>query len=97
MATLPTSTFWSVRSSRSVCSLSPLNPSNTDTGSHSRVCEWLLPCRSDNEVMMSRHDGNNDRKQLVAGVRDFGKLSPDTVGGYQHAQRRWGQNGAPGR
>jgi hypothetical protein len=30
---------------------------------------------------MSMHDWNNYRKQLVAGVRDFGKLSPDTVGG----------------
>jgi hypothetical protein len=30
---------------------------------------------------MSMHDWNNDRKQLVVGVRDFGKLSPDAVGG----------------
>jgi AhpD family alkylhydroperoxidase len=31
---------------------------------------------------MSMHDWNNYRKQLVAGVGEIAKLSPDTVKGY---------------
>jgi AhpD family alkylhydroperoxidase len=31
---------------------------------------------------MHMHDWNNYRRQLVAAVGDFGKLSPDTIRGY---------------
>lgn len=31
---------------------------------------------------MAMHDWDNYRKQIVAGVGEFGKLSPDTVKGY---------------
>ena len=31
---------------------------------------------------MAMHDWNNYRSQIVAGVGEIGKLSPDTVKGY---------------
>jgi AhpD family alkylhydroperoxidase len=34
------------------------------------------------EIYMHMHDWNHYRKQLVAGVGSFGKLSPDTIKGY---------------
>jgi AhpD family alkylhydroperoxidase len=34
------------------------------------------------EILMHMNNWNNYRQQLVAGVGDFGKLSPDTVKGY---------------
>jgi AhpD family alkylhydroperoxidase len=34
------------------------------------------------EVTMAMHDWNNYRNQVVAGVGEIGKLSPDTVKGY---------------
>jgi hypothetical protein len=44
-----------------------------------KLGEWQL---NDNAVSAMMLDWSEYRKQLAAGIREIGQLSPDTIGGY---------------